>query len=72
MSEQIFTLVIKGQQPDVLDLLKARAKDGKCVAGYFNHEGQFESWWPTGGLTLMEKLFIVDTLKRRIQEEHPI
>jgi hypothetical protein len=48
--------------------LVERAKDGKCVMGWWDHEGNFVSWMPSN-LTYYEKLFIIDSLQRRLTYE---
>lgn len=48
--------------------LAARALNGKCFMGWWDHEGQFISWMPSH-LSYMEKLFIIDSLKRRMDYE---
>jgi hypothetical protein len=54
---------------DITDELRKESKTGKIVLGYFNEEGDFASFWEN--LTLMEKLFVVDSFKRRIDIENP-
>lgn len=48
--------------------LIARAHQGKCFLGWWDDEGNMTSWFPQG-LSYYEKLFIIDSLKRRLDHE---
>ena len=49
--------------------LLAASWNNKAFGGYYTADGCITTWW--SGLTYMEKLFLVDTLRRRIDVEHP-
>lgn len=40
---------------------------GKIIMGHFDSQGNFISFWKN--LTYMEKLFVIDSLKRRMEDE---
>lgn len=48
--------------------LVERAHDGKCFLGWWDKDGNMTTWFPSN-LTYYEKLFIIDSLHRRLDYE---
>lgn len=68
MSDKKITIDLSLPVISIEEQLMARAKAGKCVMGWWESNGDFVTWMPSH-LSYMEKLFIIDSLKRRMDHE---